>query len=90
MAGIKGEKSGTMSKAPPRGIVKAAPNKLKKVMKKGALPPFSFDDRSIFVSCLPRAMGDARGAAVLACICCFSVCVCVCVHVHVHVEKDGC
>lgn len=33
------------------GIVKGGPaNKLKHVMKKGKLPDFKFDDRSIFVS----------------------------------------
>ncbi len=32
------------------GVTKAAPDKLKKVMKKGKLPEFSFDPRSIFIS----------------------------------------
>ena len=33
------------------GVVKGGPlNKLKHVMKKGKLPDFKFDDRSIFVS----------------------------------------
>lgn len=61
-----GVKSGGISKKP-------APEKLKKVMKKGKLPEFTFDTRSIFVSYLPFVLAwraapvvDERCRALLA------------------------
>ena len=44
------------------GVTKAAPEKLKKVMKKGKLPEFSFDSRSIFINRKAAASKPQPGA----------------------------